>query len=111
MGPKLKVESDCEPEVKKLKSEPMTPMGRIQKLAKKEPERKETSSTVRSSEGKKDPSQHLPIRNRILNQNPNTMTDTLTDCPPLVIRLMIVRGTSTRRKRKKRIRSEKKRTS
>merc|ERR1712014_364381 len=28
--PKLKVESDCEPEVKKLKSEPMTPMGRIQ---------------------------------------------------------------------------------
>ena len=29
--PKLKVESDCEPEVKKLKSEPMTPMGRIPK--------------------------------------------------------------------------------
>merc|ERR1711936_1287097 len=51
--PKLKVESDCEPEVKKLKSEPMTPMGRIPKLAKKEPERKETSSTVRSSEGDK----------------------------------------------------------
>merc|ERR1711953_1053631 len=52
--PKLKVESDCEPEVKKLKSEPMTPMGRIPKLAKKEPERKETSSTVRSSEGSKE---------------------------------------------------------
>merc|ERR1712217_940376 len=52
--PKLKVESDCEPEVKKLKSEPMTPMGRIPKLAKKEPERKETSSTVRTSEGSKE---------------------------------------------------------
>merc|ERR1711963_510041 len=52
--PKLKVESDCEPEVKKLKSEPMTPMGRIPKLAKKEPERKETSSTVRSSEESKE---------------------------------------------------------
>merc|ERR1712013_279280 len=52
--PKLKVESDCEPELKKLKSEPMTPMGRIPKIAKKEPERKETSSTVRSSEGSKE---------------------------------------------------------
>merc|ERR1711990_623556 len=51
---KLKVEGECEPEVKKLKSEPMTPMGRIPKLAKKEPERKETSSTVRSSEGSKE---------------------------------------------------------
>merc|ERR1712130_540755 len=37
---KLKVEGECEPEVKRLKSEPMTPMGRIPKLAKKEPERK-----------------------------------------------------------------------
>merc|ERR1712088_43506 len=52
--PKLKVESDCEPEVKKLKSEPMTPMGRIPKLAKKEPERKETTATARSSDGSKD---------------------------------------------------------
>merc|ERR1712130_693290 len=51
---KVKVEGDCEPEVKKLKSEPMTPMGRIPKLAKKEPERKESSSTVRSSEGSKE---------------------------------------------------------
>ena len=67
--------------------------------------------SVHQKDRKKDPSQHLPIRNRTLNQNPNTMTDTLTDCPPLVIRLMIVRETSTRRKRKKRIRSEKKRTS
>merc|ERR1719367_2157534 len=32
----------------------MTPMGRIPKLAKKEPERKETSSTLRSSEGSKE---------------------------------------------------------
>merc|ERR1712183_1028437 len=30
---KLKVEGECEPEVKKLKSEPVTPMGRIPKLA------------------------------------------------------------------------------
>merc|ERR1711936_755810 len=52
--PKLKVEGECEPELKKLKSEPMTPMGRIPKLAKKEPERKETTSTVRSSEGSKE---------------------------------------------------------
>merc|ERR1712032_928697 len=51
---KLKVEGECEPEVKKLKSEPMTPMGRIPKLAKKEPERKETPATVRSLDGSKD---------------------------------------------------------
>merc|ERR1711997_398501 len=49
-----KVEGECEPEVKKLKSEPMTPMGRIPKLAKKEPERKETPATVRSLDGSKD---------------------------------------------------------
>ena len=51
---KLKVEGECEPEAKKLKSEPMTPMGRIPKLAKKEPERKETPATVRSLDGSKD---------------------------------------------------------
>merc|ERR1712183_381700 len=51
---KLKVEGECEPEVKKLKSEPVTPMGRIPKLAKKEPERKETPATVRSLDGSKD---------------------------------------------------------
>ena len=51
---KLKVEGECEPEVKKLKSEPMTPMGRIPKLAKKEPERKETPATVRSLDGSKE---------------------------------------------------------
>merc|ERR1712228_833188 len=52
--PKLKVEGEGEPELKKLKSEPMTPMGRIPKLAKKEPERKETTATARSSDGSKD---------------------------------------------------------
>merc|ERR1711962_470740 len=37
--PKLKSESECEPEAKKIKTEPpMTPMGRIPKLAKKEKE-------------------------------------------------------------------------
>merc|ERR1712110_1290175 len=75
--PKLKVESDCEPEVKKLKSEPMTPMGRIPKLAKKEPERKETSSTVRSSEGSKERPKSTSSHSKPdSNQNPNTMTDT-----------------------------------
>merc|ERR1712130_584070 len=51
---KVKVEGDCEPEVKKLKSEPMTPMGRIPKLAKKEPDRKETPASARSLDGSKD---------------------------------------------------------
>merc|ERR1711936_1044256 len=44
---KLKSESDCESEAKKLKSEPMKPMGRIPKLEKKEDKRERTDS-VRS---------------------------------------------------------------
>merc|ERR1712080_290797 len=53
--PKLKSEIECEPEVKKIKTEPMTPMGRIPKLAKKEDrkERTESSSSVRP-DGSKD---------------------------------------------------------
>ena len=53
--PKLKPESECEPEVKKIKTEPMTPMGRIPKLAKKEEkkERTDSSSSVRP-DGSKD---------------------------------------------------------
>ena len=44
---KLKSESDCESEAKKLKTEPMKPMGRIPKLEKKEDKRERTDS-VRS---------------------------------------------------------------
>merc|ERR1711890_121151 len=55
--PKLKSESECEPEAKKMKTEPMTPMGRIPKLAKKEKEerkeRTESLSSVRP-DGSKD---------------------------------------------------------
>merc|ERR1711879_769532 len=42
---KLKSESDCEFEAKKLKTEPMKPMGRIPKLEKKEDKRERTDST------------------------------------------------------------------
>merc|ERR1711972_1236852 len=42
---KLKSESDCESEAKKLKTEPMKPMGRIPKLEKKEDKRERTDST------------------------------------------------------------------
>ena len=44
--PKLKSESECEPEVKKIKTEPMTPMGRIPKLAK--PAKEERKERVES---------------------------------------------------------------
>merc|ERR1712173_507440 len=90
--PKLKVESDCEPEVKKLKSEPMTPMGRIPKLAKKEPERKKLQPlSALWTDQKTDP--NCPrIPKWILNQNQDTMIDMVTDCPRLVIRARIERG-------------------
>merc|ERR1712062_10086 len=42
---KLKSESDCESEAKKMKTEPMKPMGRIPKLEKKEDKRERTDST------------------------------------------------------------------
>merc|ERR1711874_578310 len=42
---KLKSESDCEFEAKKLKTEPMKPMGRIPKLEKKDDKRERTDST------------------------------------------------------------------
>merc|ERR1739842_162468 len=42
---KLKSESDCESEAKKLKTEPMKPMGRIPKLEKKEDKRERPDSS------------------------------------------------------------------
>ena len=54
--PKLKSESECEPEVKKIKTEPMTPMGRIPKLAKpaKEERKERTESCSSRPDGSKD---------------------------------------------------------
>merc|ERR1712045_1088017 len=55
--PKLKSDSDGESESKKLKSEPMKPMGRIPKLEKKE-EKRERTESVKSHDSNADKDKH-----------------------------------------------------
>merc|ERR1712083_323560 len=89
--PKLKVEGEGEPELKNLR------------------EKKLQRPPALQMDQRTDP--NCPIQNQILNQSQDMMIGMVTDCLRPVIRLRIARGTSIRRRKRRRIKNVRRRTS